>query len=408
MISPRVGFNWDVTGNKTVQIRGGSGLFTGRFPFVWLGNHIGNPYSFFYNVTDKNFKWPQVWRTNIGTDFRIPSGTVFTVDVAYTKDVNAMMVRNYKLGTPTGVLSSGTGDKRKVYLPANQGADNAYVFTNTKKGYQFNLSLQAQQSFSKGLFVMAAYNFGIAKDASSISAEISSDAFDRNPILNNANTAIESNSLYGNRHRFILAATKKFNYGPDKKWGTTLSMFGSWTSGNPFAYVYGGDINNDGTASNDLLYVPTDAEIDVMPFDPLLDISGTIQSAAAQRLAFKQFISQDKYLKDLRGQYTEKYGGTTPWYSQLDLRVLQDLILNGKSKQTLQFSIDFVNLGNLISSKWGVREYATTAGYFQPLSVSYNGNAPTYKFDPALKSTFVESPDLPSRWQIQLGLRYIF
>ena len=408
LISPRVGFNWDVNGNKTVQVRGGSGLFTGRFPFVWLGNHIGNPYSFFYNVTDKDFKWPQVWRSNIGTDFKIPSGTIFTVDVAYTKDVNAMMVRNYKLGTPTGVLNSGTGDKRKVYLPANQGANNTYVFTNTKKGYQFNLSLQAQRSFAKNLFVMAAYNFGIAKDASSISAEISSDAFDRNPILNNANEAINSNSLYGNKHRFFVAASKKFDYGTDNKWGTTISLFSSWTSGNRFAYAYGGDINNDATNSNDLMYVPTDAEIDVMSFDPLLDVNGNTQDAAAQRIGLKKFIAQDKYLRDLRGQYTEKYGGETPWYSQLDLRILQDFILKAKSKQSIQFSIDFVNLGNLISSKWGIRKYATTAGYFQPLTVSYNSNAPTYKFDPSLKNTFVDSPDLQSRWQMQLGLRYIF
>ena len=156
------------------------------------------------------------------------------------------------------------------------------------------------------------------------------------------------------------------------------------------------------------MYVPTDAEIDVMPFDPLLDVNGNIQSASVQRQAFKQFIAQDKYLRDLRGQYTEKYGGETPWYSQLDLRILQDLYINPKSRQTLQFSIDFVNLGNLISSEGGVREYATTAGYFQPLTVSYNSNAPTYKFDPSLKSTFVASPDLQSRWQMQLGLRYIF
>ena len=411
LFSPRVGFNWDVMGNKTLQIRGGSGLFTGRFPFVWLGNHIGNPFSFFYNVTDKDFKWPQVWRTNIGTDFKIPSGTVFTVDVAYTKDVNAMMVRNYKLGTPTGVLNSGTGDKRNVYLPANKGANNTYVFTNTKEGYQFNISLQVQQTFAKGLFAMAAYNFNVAKDASSISAEISSDAFDRNPVLNNANAAIESNSLYGNKHRFFVAGSKKFNYGAGK-WGTTISLFSSWTSGNRFAYVYSSapddDINNDGTTSNDLLYVPTDAEIDIMVFTPLTDVLGVVQSPAAQRTAFKQFIAQDDYLSERRGQHTEKYGAEQPWYSQLDLRILQDLYINPKSRQTLQFSIDFVNLGNLISSKWGVREYATTSGYFQPISVSYNGNSPTYKFDPSLKSTFVASPDLPSRWQMQLGLRYIF
>ncbi len=209
LFSPRIGFNYDVKGDKTFQLRGGSGLFTGRFPFVWLGNHIGNPFSFFYNVTDRNFKWPQVWRTNLGTDFKIPAGTVFTIDAAYTKDVNAMMVRNYKLGTPTGTLGGATNDKRKIYTAANQGAANAYVFTNTKVGYQLNLSFQAQQSFNNGLFAMAAYNFGIAKDASSISAEISSDAFDRNPILNNANEARLSNSLYGNTHRFLIALVQK-------------------------------------------------------------------------------------------------------------------------------------------------------------------------------------------------------
>ena len=122
----------------------------------------------------------------------------------------------------------------------------------------------------------------------------------------------------------------------------------------------------------------------------------------------KVFITQDKYLNGLRGQYTEKYGGTSPGFSQLDLRILQDLVLNTKTRQTLQFSIDVVNLGNLISSKWGVRKYATTAGYYQPLSVSYNNNAPTYQFDPALKTTFIDSPDLQSRWQLQLGLRFIF
>lgn len=408
LISPRLGFNWDVKGDKTVQVRGGSGLFTGRFPFVWIANHIGNPYSFFYNATDRDFQWPQVWRSNIGTDVKIPAGTIFTVDVAYTKDVNAMMVRNYKLGTPTGVLNSGTGDKRNVYLTANQGTANAYVFTNTKTGYQFNLSFQAQQTFSNGFFAMAAYNFLVAKDASSISAEISSDAFERNPILNNANKAIESHSLYGNRHRIIAAAYKKFEYGMDNKTATTISLFGSWTSGNRFAYVYGGDINNDGTGSNDLLYVPTDSEIDMMTFISLIDINGVLQNAAAQRQALKSYIAQDEYLNGLRGQYTEKYGGETPWNTQIDLRILQDFILNAKNKQTLQLSLDFVNLGNLINSKWGVREYATTSGYFQPLSVSYNNNSPVYQFDPSLKKTFIESPDLPSRWQLQFGLRYIF
>lgn len=408
LLSPRLGFNWDVMGNKTLQIRGGSGLFTGRFPFVWLGNHIGNPYSSFYNVTARDFKWPQVWRSNLGVDYKIPFGTIFTIDVAYTKDVNGMMVRNYKLGTPTGTLNSGTGDNRKVYLPANQGAANTYAFTNTSVGYQFNTTFQAQQYFAGGFYAMAGYNFLIAKDASSISAEISSDAFDRNPILNNANAAVLSRSLYGNTHRVVAAFSKKFSY--DEQWATTISLFGSWNSGNRFAYVYGGDINNDGTNSNDLLYVPTDAEINTMQFDPLLtDVNGSVISVAAQRQGLRSFIANDKYLSKRRGQYTEKYAGQNPWLSQVDFRILQDFIINPKTKpSTIQLSIDFVNIGNLLSSKWGVVKYATTSGYFQPLSVSYSNNNPVYKFDPSLTSTFTASPDLPSRWQMQIGLRYIF
>jgi hypothetical protein len=409
LLSPRLGFNWDVKGDKTLQLRGGSGLFTGRFPFVWLGNHIGNPFSFFYNATDKNFKWPQVWRTNVGTDFRVKSGTIFSVDVAYTKDVKGMMVRNYKLGIPTGTLNSGTGDTRKIYTGANQGAANAYVFTNTKVGYQFNLTLQAQKTFTGGMYAMVGYNYLVSKDASSISAEISSDAFDRNPILSNANEARLTPSLYGNKHRFITALSKKYEYGAKKGLATTVSVFGSWSSGNRYAYVYGGDINNDGTGSNDLMYVPTDGEVDLMAFAPFTDVNGNVQNAAAQRIALKWFIEQDEYLKSKRGSYTEKYGAETPWFSQIDVRVLQDFVFSaGKSKHTIQLSMDIVNFGNMLNSEWGVRKYATTSGYFQPLSVGLAGSTPTYQFDPTPRRTFVASPDLLSRWQIQFGVRYIF
>jgi hypothetical protein len=402
LFSPRVGFNWDVKGDKSFQLRGGSGLFTGRFPFVWLGNQIGNPFSFFYCVTAANFKWPQIWRTNIGADLKLPTGTVFTVDVAYSKDVNAMMVRNYNLGTPTGQLNSGTGDTRAVYTAADKGTANAYVFTNTKAGYQFNTSFGVQHTFKNNFFLTGSYNYLVATDASSISAEISSDAFDRNPVLGNANVAVNSRSLYGNTHRFVLAGIKKFEYGKGR-WATTVSFFGNWTSGNRFAYVYGGDVNNDGTGTNDLLYVPKNSEIDVMNFVPLIDVNGQLQSAATQRAAFKSFIAQDKYLSSRRGTYTEKYAGENPWFSQLDLRILQDL--NIKPGKTIQFSLDIINFGNMISSKWGVQKYASASGYFQPISYLGGGN---YQFDPSLRQTFISSPELPSRWQMQFGLRYIF
>lgn len=412
LLSPRLGFNWDVKNDRTVQVRGGTGLFTGRFPFVWLGNAIGNPYSGYYDVTAKDFKWPQVWRTNIGTDYKLPEGTIVTVDVSYTKDVNAMMVRDYGLGTPTGKLNSGTGDARSVYLAANKGATSTYVFTNTNTGNSFDVSLQAQHTFAKGLYIMGSYNYLTANDASSISAEISGDAFDRNPVVGNANVANNTPSLYGNTHRFVLAGVKRFAYGFDKQYATTISIFANWTSGNRYSYVYGGDLNNDGSALNDLMYVPTSGEINYMNFAPLTDVNGNLKDAGTQRVALENFIQQDKYLSARRGQFTEKYGATTPWFSQADMRVLQDFYLKNKGKktQTIEFSIDVVNIGNLLNSSWGLRKYASTTGYYQP--ISYLGNDGTgkaiYQFDPSQTKTFTTSPDLPSRWQMQFGLRYIF
>lgn len=417
LLSPRVGFNWDMNGDKTAVLRGGTGLFTGRFPFVWLGNQQANPYTGFYNATDKNFQWPQVWRTNLGFDYKLKTGTVLTTDIAYTKDRRAMMVRNYNLGTPTGILNSGTGDNRKVYKASDKGSagNNTYVFTNANNtGYQFNWSLQAVQTFKNGWFLQGSYNYLIAQDASSISAEISSDAFDRNPILNNANEAKNSTSLYGNTHRFVLAGIKKFEYGKDKAYATTISFFANWVSGDRFAYVYGGDINNDGTDKNDLFYVPTDREVDAMQFSNYTDVFGAVQSPAVQSATFKNYLATDKYLSQRRGEYTEKYAGSTPWFSQMDVRVLQDFnFKNGKKKNTIQFSIDIQNVGNMLNSNWGVRKIATTSGFYQPISLDRNtpfdvNGKPIFNFEPSTKSTFTASPDLISRWQMQFGLRYIF
>jgi hypothetical protein len=414
LLSPRIGFNWDVNGDKTAILRGGTGLFTGRFPFVWLGNQQANPGTGFYNVTDRNFQWPQIWRSNIGFDYKLKTGTILSTDIAYSKDRRAMMVRNYNLGTPTGVLNSGTGDNRKIYKATDKGSggNNTYVFTNAKNtGYQFNVSLQAQQTFKNGWYMQGSYNYLIAQDASSISAEISSDAFDRNPILNNANEAKNSTSLYGNKHRFVLAGIKKFEYGAEKKYATTVSFFANWVSGDRFAYVYGGDINNDGTGTNDLFYVPTDREVDVMQFSNYTDVFGVVQVPAVQRATFKNYLATDKYLSQRRGEYTEKYAGSTPWFSQMDMRILQDVnFKSGKKKNTVQFSIDIQNFGNLLNSNWGVRKLATNSGFYQPLSVSgFSGTGqPIFNFDPATKSTFTASPDLISRWQMQFGLRYIF
>lgn len=413
LFSPRLGFNWDVRGDRSVQVRGGSGLFTGRFPFVWVGNQVANPNDFFYCTTAPDFKFPQVWRTNLGYDQKIKGGWIASADVILTKDINAMMTRNYGLRTPSGRLkgvdnrpyyvfdpNNLTGDDRSNrfdFFAQGQVSTNAYVFTNVNAGYTLNTTLQVQREWRGGLYTSLGYNFGIAKDASSIDAEISSDAYDRNPAYGNVNEAVVTNSLYGNRNRVVGTASKKFGYSGGKM-ATTVSLFFQYVQGGRYAYTYSGDLNNDGSGLNDLIFIPTDTQVDQMAF------SG---DAEKQRTALKAYIAQDDYLSENRGKVAEKYATLSPWYNNWDIRVLQDFNLKVAGKtNTIQLSFDVLNAGNMLSSKWGVRQLPTTT---QPIGVSVDGTGnPTYSFDPTLKSTFTPDPSFLSRWQAQVGLRYIF
>ncbi|MDX1909722.1 MAG: TonB-dependent receptor [Bacteroidia bacterium] len=405
LISPRLGFNYDVTGDQVLVLRGGTGIFSGRLPFVWIGNQVANPNFFFYNYTRNDFKFPQVWRTNLGIDHKLSNGWSVTVDLIYTRDLNAAMVRNYGLKPPTGTLQGP--DNRPVYTAADRvqvfgGATNAYVFTNTNQGYSFNASIQVQKTFEDG-FASIGYNFLDSKDISSIEAEISSDAYDRNPISGNANNPLLAPSLYGARHRIFGSAYKTFTYG---KMATTISTFfqvaqaGTTQNDNTgdfrFSYTYSGDINNDGSGLNDLLFIPTDDQLNQMNF-----------VSSEQREAFRAFIAQDEYLSSRRGQYVEKYGIVAPWYSQWDVRVLQDLNFKaGSREQKVQLSLDILNFGNLLNSSWGVKQLPSNT---QPVGVTVDGNGvPTYSFDPSLTTTFVSDFSLLSRWQARIGLRYNF
>ena len=248
------------------------------------------------------------------------------------------------------------------------------------------------------------YNFLEAKDISSIEAEISSDAYDRNPAFGHVNNPALSHSLYGNRHRVVGSAHKRFDYANDML-ATTIALFFEYAQGGRFSYTYSGDINRDGTGFpsglNDLIYIPTPNDLGQMTF------TGSESEQQAQRSALDAYIKQDEYLNENRGTYAEKYAILSPWYSTWDLRILQDFNFKiGERTNTIQFSIDILNLGNLISNKWGVRQLPVNT---QPIGVFLTENdEPVYSFDTGLAETFTDDFSLLSRWQMQFGLRYIF
>jgi hypothetical protein len=397
--SPRLGFNWNASGDRTTQLRGGTGIFTGKLPFVWIGNQVSGADDGYFQIMDKDFKWPQVWRTSLGLDHKFEGSYIATIDLSYNKDINGVHVQNWGLVEPTGTLAGV--DNRAIYTSSDKGANSAYVMTNSNKGYVFNSSIKLQKTFDNGLYTSLAYNYMISKDVNSIEAEITGDAFAFNPALGNVNDAVLSNSKYGDTYRFIGVASKKWKYGSNDRWATTVSTFFEYAQGGRFSYIYGGDINNDGSETNDLIYVPTTAEISSMVFS----------GGDSQGVAFDQFIEQDDYLRGRRGQYVERYGALSPWRGKWDMKFIQDYNFkpssNSNTTNTIQFSIDILNVGNLLSSDWGLVQEPTS---IQPIGVSVDEstNIATYTFDGTQTKTFNYDTSLLSRWQMQFGIRYIF
>jgi hypothetical protein len=282
-------------------------------------------------------------------------------------------------------------DDRAYYLDADK-RKSAFVFTNSDKGRIYSFSTKVEKTFDNGLYANIAYSH-----LNSIEAEITGDAFAFNPVIGDANTDVLAFSKYGNTHRVIGVVSKKFNFFC-KNSLTTFATFFEYAKGGRFNYTYGGDINNDGSNLNDLLYVPTASELTQMQF-----------SGAGQFSAFESDIQQDDYLSGRRGQYVERYGALAPWRVRWDLKVLQDINFNvSKDEQnTIQISLDVLNLGNLINSNWGVVQQTRN---LQTLGVSVDAatRVSAYTFDPNLTETFTPVSDLRSRWQAQIGLRYIF
>ncbi len=420
LFSPRVGFNYDLTGDRSSQLRGGTGIFTGRIPFVWIGNIISNPganpnipshmRSFDLNAVVPDFKWPQVWNTNVALDHKLPWDVLGTLEVIYGKDINAVYVRNADLVAPVRFLPDG----RPFFgAPANElNADfgaGIYVLDNTSEGYNFNITAQLRKQFESGLYASISYSYLQAKSQLK-STEIASVLFAENPVQGDPNKPELSYSEFGNRHRFTLNATYRHSW--SENLATSIGVFGEIAEGNRFAgaggnrysFVYAGDVNGDGMGGNDLIYIPknqTDAR--------LVAFAGPGGTVAEQWAALNAFIEQDDYLNEHRGEIAERFGAVNPWFMNVDLRILQDIsFLMGSQKHTFQISADILNVPNLINSSWGVRKGATSLATSPLQLVGFDGSgAPQFNFRGPSKS-FSSDPGLNSRWQAQFGIRYIF
>ncbi|MGD0340368.1 MAG: carboxypeptidase regulatory-like domain-containing protein [Bacteroidales bacterium] len=448
MWAPRVGFNWDVFSNKTTQVRGGTGLFTGRVPFVWMSNQFSNngelngtwsvgssassatpitspagmkfnpdPYSQklaedygkaagrgAINVVDKDLKFPQTFRTNLAVDQKLPWGVVATFEGIFDKTLNNVNFIDLNRQVDQSYTFSGV-DKRPRYVTGrlNSNFDEIIKFENTNKGYTYSLVAMLQKQFENGFNAMVSYAYGTSWD---LNSGTSSVAYSNWRYVNNVyglNDLRLTRSNYDLGSKITGLVSYRKAYLSDLL-ATQVSLFYNGQSGQPVSYIYNGDLNNDGT-SNDMIYIPaSSSEID------LVDISGGA-TAAQQWTDLDNFISKDKYLSKHRGQYAERNAARMPFQSEFDFKLLEDIkIKTGQTSNKLEISLDILNIGNLINRKWGESKYLSNQQFALITYKGMVGTTPTFNYAPTGMTNWqaYSVSDLASRWRMQIGLRYVF
>ena len=444
--SPRVGFNWNADENRATQVRGGSGIFTGRPAYVWISNQIGNtgvltgfqqldnttarPFnpspnaykpasvdgspasSYELALTDPDFKFPQVWRSNLAVDRRLPWGVTGTAEYIYNRDVNGIYYINANLATPNSAFAGPDGRPRWVGgNRIHSFVQNAVVLKNQDVGRSWNLAFSGSKNF-RGGFVRSAYSYGEAKNTVD-PGSIAFGSWNNNQHPGNPNDPGLGYAAGSPGHRFFIAGsyTKEyFGFG-----GTTLSVF--WearTIGNA-SYVFSGDLNGDGGTFNDLIYVARDQS--EMNFQAFTQGSRTF-TAAEQAAAWDAYIEQDDYLRERRGEYAQRGAVFLPFVKRLDFSIAQDLFTSLKGRRhEFQFRVDMLNFGNLLNENWGVSQrLINNAPLIVPSTaqggpVDAQGRA-QYRLrvvnNELLTRSYEQTADLNDVWRIQFSLRYLF
>jgi hypothetical protein len=450
--SPRLGFTWDVFNNKALKVRGGTGVFTGRIPFVWFTNQPTNSGMLQYQLVinqnggtaskaqlarlpfkanaadlladptltdifpksnvlggriaaiDKNFKLPQVWRSSIGFDIKLPLSMMLTLEGIYTKDINSIWFQNINLQPAASTIlvgsnavpfwSNNTTATKFITAPYQ----NVVIMKNTNRGRGYSLSAKLDLPRIAGFNGMVAYTKSWGEE---VTGKTGSDPFSAwqyrqiQASLNNPELGLTYNNT---PHRLIAALNYSIEY--FKIFNSTISFFYNGFKGDAYSYIYNGDSNQDGTSGHELMYIPRDA-------------SEFIWNAPEDAAAYFAYAAQDPYLSKHSGEFALRNGAYNPWNQRIDMRFMQDFkIKAGKTTNTLQLSIDVINLLNLLDSSWGLNKSLITNSPLQYVSkdvatgrmkVSMRKIGGQY-----VTKSFQDPSSVAGTWGIQVGVRYLF
>ncbi|WP_343659522.1 TonB-dependent receptor [Chryseobacterium sp.] len=447
--SPRLGFTIDLTENRSMVLRGGSGIFVGRIPFAWLGYAYYNDGvgfgSYDYNgptaaqlaangdplnssnfpkwqnsskvqvdLIDNNFKMPRVWRSSLAFDYTL-AGYKLTLEGIYTKVLYDLKFQQVNKTDNVNYYSYDVNHEMPIYTTnINSNFSNAYLLSNTKEGYRYNLTAQLSKSYDFGFNFFVAYTYGDAKDITNGIRNSMESNWQMNQSLT-PNDPKLTTSNFAIKNRVVANLGYAFNISDMNRLST--NVYFNAQSGNPFSWGFvNSTIANTGQAAG-LAYIFKDAAEAAKYIVPIKDAAGNVVVTAQQQIAdYESFVNSNDYLKSRRGKFTERNGDVTPWNIQADIRIMDEIRLSKKSKNNIQISLSIINFTNLLNKDWG-KVYFVPNTFNSTASVGLTkvGNIasgqpsagdPTYNFKtPGLPYTIDQ---FASRFQAQLGIRYNF
>ena len=425
LISPRIGFETELA--HGLKLRASTGIYTGRIPFVWLSNCYqnnglrsmsvtnnttppvfsvdsptdgvqGNPS---IDIVDKDFRYPQVFRTAIALDYSYKS-LKLGLDADYTKGLNNIYIENLVAedrGNKLYVGGEGSTTSSTYYTSTQKPYSAVYRLSNTQKGYSWSTTARLEYGFTgvlRGLHFTAAYTYSQSKSVNDGFSAQSSTNWGRTYAVDSNNPTL-SNSVYEFPHKVVSSLSYSRRYG---RYGTNVMLLYNGHSGEHYSLTYykgGKDVNNDTYKGNSLIYIPTEAEMNSMSW-----------ADESSKESYNDYIKGDKYLNSHRGKFAERNSHSLPFEHRLDLHVAQSFYFDKSSQRRVELTWDVINLTNLLSRSWGM-VYRTSNWALTPLTVTEiqsveGGYRPVYKFT---KSNYT-TDDVLSRWRMQIGIRVVF
>ena len=460
--SPRLGFTYDVFGDKVLKVRGGTGLFSGRLPLVFftnmptngglvqyqaqvnaknaaakgftmdefsaaknggklltnIGDMMNKLQSLGYPMTvspedgtipsavngvDPSFKMPQVWKSSIAVDYQFPVSFPFTATVEgiFNKTINAVSISDWSIPSVGGYARFNGVDNRPIYPYGYRIGTKAFVLENTSKGYGWSANVTLNAQPAEWISLMAAYTHTVSKEITGMPGSAAESAFTYVPTVEGPNNIKLHNSQYVTPDRIVANATIH-----DRSGNHYSFIYETWRGGYNYSYMTTNDMNGDGY-NYDALYIPTDAQVANNEFR-------FVSEDDKQR--FMDYVHNDGYLKKHQGEYAEPYSVYSPWVHRIDFSYKHDFRLNvGKTKHTLQLSFDMKNVLNFFNSSWGVMKYlnpeiGSDARILKYEGVDAQGYA-TFSTPSSISAnttTWTPNYSLGQCWYASVGIKYMF